>query len=250
MLILTHPSIFPSFPLWVHETDRTISVSCSKAFSLLLNSFLWLFPALTLTTFWILKCEPQAWLCYLIPFSLSALCGGKSTSLILLTTFPVCLIPGSPCPHLPGEVSVLRHSSITTSSPRSGALPHVQPVLLIMNNLSSSSLLDCRNALWVSPAYPAVTKPWHGCLFNHLATKDGYQCLCRWPFYIVFQTDDKKPWSKAGLSPKPAWNLLFSDESSLTTTFWDLSVIQLSICLTYPLVHTILCYFLSRMSWF
>lgn len=51
MLNLTHPSLFPFFSLWVHETNRTISVSCSKAFSLLFNSVLWLFPALSLTTF-------------------------------------------------------------------------------------------------------------------------------------------------------------------------------------------------------
>lgn len=64
MLNSGHALIFPSFLLWVHETDRAISVSCCKAFSLLLNSFLGLFLALTLSTFWILKCEPQAWLCY------------------------------------------------------------------------------------------------------------------------------------------------------------------------------------------
>lgn len=98
VLDLTHPSIFPSFPLWVHETDRTISVSRSKAFSLFLNSCLWLFPALTLTTFWILKCEPQAWMRYLIHFSRSALYGGKLTSPSLLLAFCVLSIPRQPLP--------------------------------------------------------------------------------------------------------------------------------------------------------
>lgn len=80
--------------------------------------------------------------------------------------------------------------------------------------------------------------------------KLGINALCQCPFTLSSRLMIKKTWGKAKLSPKPAWNLLFGDESSLTTTFWDLSVIQLSICLTYPLVHTILRYFLSRMSWF
>lgn len=104
---LYSPFSFPFFSLRVHETNRTISVSCSKAFSLLFNSVLWLFPALSLTTFWILKCEPQAWMCYLILFSLCALYGGKLTSPSLLSLFHACSFPGSSWPLNPAYSGVM-----------------------------------------------------------------------------------------------------------------------------------------------
>lgn len=131
VLDLTHPSIFPFFPLWVHETDRTISVSRSKAFSLFLNSCLWLFPALALTTFWILKCEPQAWMSYLIHFSRSALYGGKLTSPSLLIAFCVrSAFPGSPCPSSPFHPAATVSwgaASSSTLCPPSGAVSHYLP---------------------------------------------------------------------------------------------------------------------------
>ena len=183
MLNLTHPSIFPSFPLWVREIDRTISASRSKAYSLLLNSFLWLFPALTLTTFWILKCEPQAWMCYLIRFSLSALYGGKLTSLILLTTFPVCSFPGNPCPCLSAHWERCLHRTTRPQWPPAfvQGLCYTGSVLLVRDNLHSSSLqvpwsTGCRNASQVSPAYPAAVIPSVAASSTTLSPKLGLPC--------------------------------------------------------------------------
>lgn len=182
MLNLTYPSAFSSLSLWVHETDRTISVSCSKAFSLLLNSFLWLLPALTLTIFWILKYEPQAWICYLIHFSLSALCGGKLTSLILLTTFPVCLFLGSPYPYLSACQERCLHWTTLPQWPPAliQELCYMQPVLLMIDDPHSFSLwllwgIGCRMCseraplsdlhplTWLSHQPPSATKVGHSC---------------------------------------------------------------------------------------